>query len=164
MAKGIAKEPARPRRWPWLAGAIAAVAAVAVAAISFVRDPLLLPGRHEIDVYAVNDEISSEVDEPPGWFGRTAGLCDADTRYAEADGRHLCLVLHGPLGTVLAARRDGKITLAADQVDKLRRMAERDTGTPRVTTRLVLTSGKPAALIPVAELTTGSPMGVRALG
>ena len=147
-----------------MAGAIVAVAAAAGAALYLVRDPLVLPGHHEVDVYAVNDAISGEVDEPPGRLGRMVGLCDADTRYAEADGRHLCLVLSGPLGTVLAARRDGKITLAADQVDKLRRMADQDTGTPGPTTRLVLMSGKPAAMIPVADLATGSPMSVRALG
>ena len=147
-----------------MAGAIVAVAVAAGAAVYLVRDPLVLPGRHAIDVYAVNDDISGEVDEPPGWFGRAVGLCDADTRYAEVDGRHLCVVLNGPLGTVLAARRDGKITLAGEQVGKLRRMADQDTGTPRATTRLVLMSGKPAAMIPVADLATGSPMSVRALG
>jgi hypothetical protein len=151
------------RRWPWVAGAIVLVLVVGAGAVAVIRDPLVFPGRHDIDVYAVNDEISSEVDEPPGWFGRTLGLCDADTRYAESDGRHLCLVLSGPLGTVLAARRDGKITLGADQATKLRRMAAQDTGTPRATTRLVLMVGKPAAMIPVTDLATGSPMSVRAL-
>src|ERR1700754_5029955 len=154
---------AKRRRWPWVAGAILLVAVAASAAIYAVRDPLVLPGRHDIDVFAVNDDISGEVDKPPGWFGRVAGLCDADTHYAKVDGRHLCLVLNGPLGSVLAARRDGRITLAGDQVLKLSRMAEQDTGAPKTTTRLVLMSGKPAALIPVADLATGSPMSVRAL-
>ncbi|NMO56359.1 hypothetical protein HH310_34930 [Actinoplanes sp. TBRC 11911] len=154
---------AKHRRWPWVAGVIVLVAVAGAVAVVFIRDPLLLPGRHDVEVFAVNDEISSEVDKPPGWFGRTLGLCDADTRYAELDGRHLCLVLSGPLGTVRAARRDGKITLGADQVTKLRRLAARDTGTPRATTRLVLMAAKPAALIPVTDLATGSPMSVAAL-
>jgi hypothetical protein len=42
-------------------------------------------------------------------------------------------------------------------------MGEQDTGAPKSTTQLVLMSGKPAALIPVADLATGSPMSVRAL-
>jgi hypothetical protein len=154
---------AKKRRWPWVLGAVVLVALAAGATAFVVRDPLLLPGAHDVEVYAVNDDISTEVDDPPGWFGRLLGLCDADTHYAQAGGKHLCLVLNGPLGSVRASRRDGRITLEADATRKLQQLAAQDTGTPKATTRLVLMSGKPAAVIPVTDLATGTAMSVAAL-
>jgi len=149
---------AKKRRWPWVLGTVVLVALAAGATVFLVRDPLLLPGARDVEVYAVNDDISTEADDAPGWFGRLFGLCDADTHYARAGGKHLCLVLIGPLGKVGASRRDGRITLEAGAVAELQRLAPRDT------TRLVLMSGKPAAVIPVTDLATGTAMSVPALG
>ena len=155
---------AKRRKWPWVAGLIVVVALGAGAAVLLVRDPLRLPGEHDIDVYAVNDAISKQVTERPGFFARALGMCDADTYYAEDGDRKLCLVLNGPLGQVRATRSDGQVKVAADQVPKLKSMATQDTGTPQPTTTLVLMSGGPAALIPVADLADDTGVSVPALG
>jgi hypothetical protein len=146
---------AKKRRWPWVVGAIVAVALGATAALAVVRDPLLLPGDHEVTVYALNDDISTELDQAPGLVGRVLGMCDADSYYAEQGGRNRCLVLNGPLGAVRASRTDGTVTVAAGDVAKLRSMAAQDTGAPQSTTTLVLMSGKPVALIAVGDLVDG---------
>jgi len=155
---------AKKRRWPWVAGLVVVVALGAVAAFLLVRDPLRLPGKHDVEVYAVNDAISKQVTERPGFFARALGMCDADTYYAEDGDRKLCLVLNGPLGKVPASREDGQVKVAADQVPKLRSMAHQDTGTPQPTTTLVLMSGGPAALVPVASLADDTGVSVPALG
>ncbi|WP_433365479.1 hypothetical protein ACQPZX_35905 [Actinoplanes sp. CA-142083] len=155
---------AKRRRWPWVVALVVVVALAGGAAFLLVRDPLTLPGDHEVDVYAVNDGISTEVSKPPGLFGRLLGMCDADTHYAKAGDRHLCLVLNGPLGTVRASREDGQVKVAKDQVASLKTMAAQDTGTPQPTATLVLMSGGPAALIPVADLSGDAPVSVPALG
>ena len=155
---------AKRRRWPWVVALVVVVALAGGAAFLLVRDPLTLPGDHEVDVYAVNDGISTEAAEPPGFLGRALGMCDADTYYAKDGDRHLCLVLNGPLGTVRASRADGQVKVASDQVAKLRTMAAQDTGTPAPTTTLVLMSGGPAALIPVDGLTGDAAVSVPALG
>ena len=155
---------AKRRRWPWVAGLIVVVALGAAAAFLLVRDPLRLPGKHNVEVYAVNDAISKQVTERPGFFARALGMCDADTYYAEDGDRKLCLVLNGPLGKVPATRKDGQVKVAADQVPKLKSMATQDTGTPQPTTSLVLMSGGPAALIPVASLADDTGVSVPALG
>ena len=128
----------------------------ATAAFLVVRDPLLLPGDHEVEVYALDDQISTEVAEPPGFLGRALGMCDADTYYAKDGDRNLCLVLDGPRGKVRASRADGKVTVAAAEVPGLKGMAQD-------ATTLVLMSGGPAALIPVQDLTEGQPVEVKAL-
>ena len=155
---------ANRRKWPWVAGLIVVLALGVGAAFVVVRDPLRLPGKHDVDVYAVNDAISKQVTEPPGFFGRALGMCDADTYYAEDGDRKLCLVLNGPLGQVRATRADGQVKVAADQVPKLKSMAAQDTGTPQPTTTLVLMSGGPAALIAVADLADDAAVTVPALG
>jgi hypothetical protein len=155
---------AKRRKWPWVAGLIVVVALGAGAAVLLVRDPLRLPGEHNIDVYAVDDAVSKQVTEPPGFVGRAMGMCDADTYYAEDGDRKLCLVLNGPLGQVRASRSSGQVTVAADQVAKLRSMATEDTGTPQPTSTLVLMSGGPAALIAVADLDGAAAVSVPALG
>jgi hypothetical protein len=154
----------KTRRWPWVAGLVVLVALAAGAAFWLVRDPLTLPGDHEMEVYAVDDQISTELDQPPGFFGRVLGMCDADTYYAKDGDRHLCLVLDGPLGKVRASRDNGQIKIAKDQVTALRAMAAQDTGTPRPTTTLVLMSGGPAALVPVTDLDSDGAVRVPALG
>ena len=155
---------AKRRKWPWVAGLAVVVALAAGAAFLLVRDPLRLPGDHEVEVYAVDDEISTEPAEPPGFMGRALGLCDADTYYAKDGDKHRCLVLDGPLGKIRASRDNGRVNVAADQVAKLRTMAAQDTGTPKPTTTLVLMSGGRAALIPVAGLGRDAPLSVPALG
>ncbi|WP_157437506.1 hypothetical protein [Actinoplanes subtropicus] len=155
---------AKRRKWPWVAGLILVVALGVGAAFLVVRDPLLLPGRHDVDVYAVNDAISKQVTKPPGFFARALGMCDADTYYAQDGDKKLCLVLNGPLGKVRAIREDGQVTVDADQVPKLKSMADQDTGAPGATTTLVLMSGGPAALIPVAGLADDAGVSVPALG
>ncbi|WP_213004685.1 hypothetical protein [Paractinoplanes toevensis] len=151
---------AKKRRWPWV---VAVVALGAAATLLVVRDPLLLPGKHEVTVYGLNDDISTEVDEAPGLLGRVLGMCDADSYYAEQDGRKRCLVLNGPLGDIEVSRKDGKVVIAAAEVTKLRSMATQDTGSPSPTTTLVLMSGKPAALVPVTDLVEGQPAKIAAL-
>jgi hypothetical protein len=153
----------KKRRWPWAVAVVVVVALGATAGLLLVRDPLLLPGDHEVTVYAVNDDISTELSEPPGLIGRVLGMCDADSYYAEPGGRKMCLVLNGPLGDVRASRTDGTVTVAAGEVAKLKGMAAQDTGTPNPTTTLVLMSGKPAGLIPVGDLVDGRPVTVPAL-
>ena len=155
---------AKRRRWPWVAGLIVVVALGAAAAFLLVRDPLRLPGKHNVEVYAVNDAISKQVTERPGFFARALGMCDADTYYAEDGDRKLCLVLNGPLGKVPATRKDGQVKVAADQVPKLKSMAAQDTGAAQPTTTLVLMSGGPAALIAVADLADDAAVSVPALG
>ena len=155
---------AKRRKWPWVAGLVVLVALGAAAAVLVVRDPLRLPGDHEVDVYAMDDAVSQEVTEPPGFLGRALGMCDADTYYAKDGDRNLCLVLNGPLGQVRATRDGGQVKVAADQVPKLKSMATQDTGTPQPTTTLVLMSGGPAALIPVADLADDAGVSVPALG
>ncbi|HEX5204689.1 MAG TPA: hypothetical protein VFW27_32595 [Actinoplanes sp.] len=143
---------------------VVVVALAGGAAFLRVRDPLAFPGDHEVDVYAVNDGISTQVNEPPNLFGRLLGRCDADTHYATDGDRHLCLVVNGPLGTVRASRDDGRVKVGKDQVARLKAMAAQDTGTPGPTTTLVLMSGGPAALIPVAGLSEDAAVSVPALG
>jgi hypothetical protein len=53
--------------------------------------------------------------------------------------------------------------VSADQVPKLKSLANQDTGTPQPTTTLVLMSGGPAALIPVANLADDTGVSVPAL-
>ncbi|WP_433294875.1 hypothetical protein ACQP2F_34265 [Actinoplanes sp. CA-030573] len=147
------------RRWPYVLGGLVVLVVAVAGIIRLVRDPHLLPGDRELEVYAVDDAISTVVDEPPGVVGRALGMCDADTYYARDGDRKLCLVLSGPLGTVRASRGDGKVTVAAGEVPKLKGMAAQD----RSTTTLVLMAGGPAALIPVRSLTEGQPIETTAL-
>ncbi len=152
------------RRWLLTGGAVVvAIGLIATAGFLVIRDPLLIPGDHHVQVYALNDEISTEVDQAPGVVGRAAGMCDADSYYVHDGDRKLCLVLNGPLGDTRASRADGTVTVAASEVAKLKRMAAKDTGTPAKTTTLVLMAGKPAALIPVTGLADGKPVKVPAL-
>jgi hypothetical protein len=152
------------KRWLWTGGAVVlAIGLIATAGFLVIRDPLLIPGDHSVQVYALNDAISTEIDEPPGVVGRATGMCDSDSYYARDGDRMLCLVVNGPLGDTRASRADGTVTVAASEVGKLKQMAAQDTGTPAKTTTLVLMAGKPAALIPVTSLADGRPVKVPAL-
>ncbi|MCM4079166.1 hypothetical protein [Paractinoplanes hotanensis] len=144
------------RKLAWAGGILVLGAAVT---FFLVRDPLSRPGSHQVEVYALDDAISGETQDPPGFLGRALGMCDADTYYAEDGDKKLCLVLNGPLGTVEASRKNGRVTVAAADVPKLRQLAAEDTQT----TTLVLMTDGPAALIPVAGLTDGQPASAAAL-
>ena len=141
------------RKFLWAGGVVVLGAAVT---LFLVRDPLTLPGSHQVEVYGLDESISGETQETPGFLGRSLGMCDADTYYAQDGDKKLCLVLNGPLGQVPAARKDGKVTVAAADVPRLRQLAGEDT-------TLVLMAGGPAAVIPVAALTDGQPVSVSAL-
>jgi hypothetical protein len=149
----------RRKKFTWAAGIFVVVALGATVSILVARDPLLLPGAHEVEVYGLDDQISGETDQAPGVVGKAIGMCDADTYYAEDGDRRLCLVLNGPLGTVRATRKDGQVTVDGADAARLKAMAVKEDGT----TTLVLMGGKPAALIPVATLTDGRSVSVRAL-
>ncbi|MBM2623323.1 hypothetical protein JIG36_48290 [Actinoplanes sp. LDG1-06] len=145
------------RKWAWTAGILAAAVAAAAVTTAVVSDPLKLPGSHKVEVYAQDDAISGEAPEEPGFLGRTLGMCDADTYYAQDGDRKLCIVLSGPLGEVEASRKDGRVTVEPAEVAKLKAM------TGPGTTTLVLMGSGPAALIPVAGLAEGQAVNVRAL-
>jgi hypothetical protein len=150
------------RKLLWAGGIVVLGAAVT---LFLVRDPAVArSGSHQVEVYGLNDAISGETQNPPDFFSRALGMCDADTYYAEDGDKKLCLVLNGPLGTVPASRQDGQVTVAAADVAALRRMAAQETGSPDPTTTLVLMDKGPAALIPVAGLVDGQPVTVSALG
>ncbi|MBU2666783.1 hypothetical protein KOI35_25055 [Actinoplanes bogorensis] len=138
------------RKWAWTAGILAAAVAATAVTVLVTNDPLKLPGSHKVEVYGLVEELSGETQKDPGLFR----MCDADTYFAEDGDTKLCLVLDGPLGEVEAARKDGRVTVAAGEVPKLKAMDA---------TTLVLMGGGPAALIPVAGLTDGQPVSVRAL-
>ncbi|MCY1142349.1 hypothetical protein OWR29_30500 [Actinoplanes sp. Pm04-4] len=133
---------------------------VAVLALFLVRVPSTAPASDQVEVYGINDEISGEVQHPPGFLGRLLGMCDADTYYAEAGDKKYCLVLNGPSGTVKVSRRDGTVTVAADDVPRLRRYGAEDAQW----TTLLLMGDDPVAMIPIADLTEGRPVTVSALG
>jgi hypothetical protein len=147
------------RRWAWAIGSLAVVVAAGAVTFVLLRDPMRIPGPHRVQVYALDEKLSGEVDKPPGWFGRVIGMCDADTHYAEDGDRRLCLVLTGPLGKVDASRRAGRITLGAAAVATLSDLAAKNSAA----TRLVLLAGKPAALVPVTDLAAGTPLNLPAL-
>jgi hypothetical protein len=152
------------KRAKWVrAGSLLLVSAlVGTVGLILARDPLILPGSHQVEVYGLDDQVTEEVTEPPGLTDRLLGMCDADSFYAEDGGRRLCLVLNGPLGKVRASRHDGRVTVDVDAIAALRKMAGQDGGSQAVTT-LVLMTGKPAALVPVADLAAGRQVSVRAL-
>src|SRR4051794_7357827 len=48
------------RRWLMTGGAVVvAIGLIATAGFLVIRDPLLIPGDHHVQVYALNDEIST---------------------------------------------------------------------------------------------------------
>jgi hypothetical protein len=140
----------------WVLGLVTVNVLVVVGAIWAIRDPLVIPGEHEVEVYTLDDRISPEVTEPPALLGRLLGRCDADSYYARDGDRKLCLVLDGPRGTVKARKKDGRVVVKAADVPRLRELAGQDT-------TIVLMAGGPAALIPVASLRDGQPVEANAL-
>lgn len=143
------------RKLVWTAGILAAAVASAGVGTAVWADPLKLPGSHTIEVYAQEDALSGETQKDPGLFR----MCDADTYYAEQGDRKLCIVVSGPIGEVKAQRKDGKVTVAAEDVAALKRMVPEGADA----TTLVLMGSGPSALIPIADLTEGKPVSVPAL-
>ena len=135
--------------WAWIGGTAAVLALGSAGAVAVALDPFLLPGSHEVEVYALDDDVTQEVSEAPGGLGGALGMCDADSYYAEDGTRKLCLVLSGPLGTVQARQDAGTITVDAAGTASLKSMAGLETGATHPTTTLVLMAGKPVALLPV---------------
>ncbi|GAA2656593.1 hypothetical protein [Paractinoplanes durhamensis] len=148
---------AKKRGWPWVVGAVVVLALSAAGALAVVRDPLLLPGDHEVAVYGLDEQVTTEVDQRPGLLGRALGMCDADSYYVEHDGKKMCLVLNGPLGDVHAHRKNGTVTVSASDVSKLKGVDLQGA------TTLVLMAGKPAALVPITQMQEGQTLTVPAL-
>jgi hypothetical protein len=131
----------------------------AVAGVVTWRYPLLLPGDHNVAVYAVDDTVSGPADREPGALGRVLGMCDGDSFYVRAGGSAMCLVLSGPLGEVRARRTGTAVIVPAADAAALRAMAVQDTGTPDPATRLVLRRfGRPVAVVAVADIADGAPV------
>jgi hypothetical protein len=102
----------RRRRWPLVLAAgtgaiLTTVATGAAYVVSHAGNRPLPGGIHTVEVYTVDDPISTVVapQDRPGIVGRFIGMCDADTYYMEVGGTGLCLVLNGSLGTVRATGR-----------------------------------------------------------
>jgi hypothetical protein len=157
----------RRRRWPLVlaAGTGAILTSVATAAayvVSHAGNRPLPGGIHTVEVYTVDDPISTVVapQDRPGIVGRFIGMCDADTYYMEVGGTGLCLVLNGSLGTVRATGTPDGVRLDADQAAKVRAIVGQDErDTPERTTRVVLKYDDGwAGLIKVADLGTGGPV------
>jgi hypothetical protein len=131
----------------------------AAAGVVAWRYPLLLPGDHTVEVYAVDDAISGPADRAPGPLGRVLGMCDGDSFYVRVGGGAMCLVLSGPPGEVRARRSGTAVIVPAADTAALRAMAARDTGTPEPATRLVLRRfGRPVAIVAVADIADGAPV------
>jgi hypothetical protein len=169
--------PARPRRAGrrWLIGlaVVAGAGATTIATgaayvVSHAGNEPLPAGVHTVEVYTVDDPISTVVPpaERPGVIGRFIGMCDADTYYLEVNGTGLCLVLNGSLGTVQATGTGHGAELSAAEAAKLGDIVRRaDHDTPEPATRVILSyDGGWAGLVDVADLgkggpVTGSPIG-----
>jgi hypothetical protein len=151
----------RRRRWPFvltaLGGAILTTVATGAAyVVSHDHNEPLPSGVHTVEVYTVEDDISTVVpaDEKPGVVGRFVGMCDADTYYMESGGTGLCLVLNGSLGTVRATGTPSGAHLDAGQAAKVEQIIRGES-----TTRVVLKYDDGwAGLLKVADLNAGGPV------
>jgi hypothetical protein len=136
----------------------------AAAGLVLWRRPLLLPGSHTVEVYAVNDALSGPPDHQPRLLARLLGMCDTDSYYVRDGNTRLCLVLSGPLGEVKARRTGRTVTVAPADAASLKQMATTDTGSPEPTTRLALrANGRPVAIVAVADIAAGAPVSATAL-
>lgn len=165
--------PSRRRRW--LIGLVAVGAAGLTTAatgaayvVSHSGNRPLPAGVHTVEIYTVDDAISTVVPaaERPGVIGRFIGMCDADTYYIEVNGGGLCVVLNGSLGTVRATGADGGVQLSADQAAKARDIVKADDrGSAEQSTRVVLSYDDGwAGLVEVADLNAGGPVTGTAIG
>jgi len=165
----------RNRRRRWLVGlaAVAGAAGVTVATagvyvLSQAGNKPLPPGLHTVQVYTVDDAVSTVVRaaDRPGVLGRFIGMCDADTYYIEVDGGGLCVVLDGSLGTVQATGTAHGVQLAAAEAAKVRDIVHRADGAgPEPATRVLLGYDDGwAGLVKVADLNAGAPVTGTAVG
>ncbi|MEU4236896.1 hypothetical protein [Actinoplanes sp. NPDC026619] len=164
-----------PRRRRWLIGLTATagallttVATTGAYVLSHAGNEPLATGAHTVEVYTVEDSISTVVApaDRPGVLGRFIGMCDADTYYMEVGGAGQCLVLNGSLGTVRATGTTDGVELDATEATRLRGLVQRDdAGNQQRSTRVVLAyDGGWAGLIKVADLRPGSPATGRIIG
>ncbi|MFF5288086.1 hypothetical protein [Paractinoplanes globisporus] len=165
----------RDRRRPWLIGLAVVAGVIGIAAatgcayvVTHAGNKALPPGLHTVEVYTVDDAISTVVPaaDRPGTVGRFIGMCDADSYYIEVDGGGQCVVLNGSLGTVQATgTRDG-VALTAAEAAKVRDLVRRADGdTPEPATRVLLGYDDGwAGLVKVADLDAGGPVTGTAVG
>jgi hypothetical protein len=162
--------PSARRRRRWLTGLVVAAAGVTTVATGAAyvmahRGNEPLPsGVHPVEVYTVDDAISTVV--PPADRPGKLGMCDADTYYVEVRGTGLCLVLNGSLGTVRATGTGHGVELDAGQAATVRDIVHReDRGNPEPATRVMLGyDGGWAGLVEVADLDAGGPVTGAAVG
>ncbi|MFI6076244.1 hypothetical protein ACIA5C_32330 [Actinoplanes sp. NPDC051343] len=167
LDRPIATRPRRRRRWPLVlaagAGAVLTTAATGAAyVVSHAGNRPLPAGVHTVEVYTVDDAISTVVapKDRPGVVGRFLGMCDADTYYVEAGGTGLCLVLNGSLGSVRATGTAQGARLDAGQAAEVRDIVRQDErGAEEPDTRVVLKYDDGwAGLVKVADLEAGGPV------
>jgi hypothetical protein len=168
LDRPITTRPRRRRRWPVLlvAGAGAVLTTVATGAayvVSHASNQPLPAGVHTVQVYTVDDAVSTVVapEDRPGVVGRFLGMCDGDSYYMEVGGTGLCLVLNGSLGTVRATGTPHGVRLDADQAAKLRGIVRQDAGATRVVFEY---DDGWAGLVKVADLGAGGPVGGEVVG
>jgi hypothetical protein len=157
------------RRRRWLIGLTALAAAGLTTAatgaayvVSHAGNEPLPAGAHQVEIYTVDDSISTAVApaDRPGVLGRFLGMCDADTYYVEVHGTGLCVVLNGSLGTVEATGTRRGVEISAAQATKLRDIVRRaDRGEAAPSTRVVLGYDDGwAGMVEVADLNAGGPV------
>ncbi|GIM94770.1 hypothetical protein Ato02nite_065630 [Paractinoplanes toevensis] len=163
------------RRRRWLVGLTATAAAAATTAATFGAYVLshagnepLPAGAHAVQVYTVDDAISTVVPatDRPGTIGRFIGMCDADSYYIEVNGTGLCAVLNGSLGTVQATGTAAGVELNATEAAKVRDLVKRADGDgPDPATRVLLGYDDGwAGLVQVADLYGTTPVTGTAVG
>jgi Rieske Fe-S protein len=161
--------PAGPRRRRWLialgavvATGVAAAAAASVYVLTHDGNQPLPAGTHTVQVYSVDDSISTVVPpaDRPGVIGRFIGMCDGDTYYVEVDGTGLCVVLNGSLGTVRATGTGDGVELSAAEAATVRDIVRRDGGggSGPATRVLLGYDGGWAGMVRVADLNAGGPV------
>jgi hypothetical protein len=135
--------------------ALLAIAGLVAAGVWWWNNPLALPGRHRVDVYALNEGVSGPAGSTPALGKR----CDADSYYVKQGGRPYCLTLNGdPRGGALAQVRvtesGGRVVIEPAEVNHLRDVADRLTErTSQGSRTLVLVvRGRPIALVPISTL------------
>jgi hypothetical protein len=140
-----------------LAGAVGITVATAAAyVVSHTGNEPLPAGVHTVEVYTVDDAISTVFasGDRPGVAGRFLGMCDADTHYVEVDGAGLCVVLNGSLGRIDVTATDRGVEISADQAAKARAIV----GTEGSTRVLLGYDGGWAGMVDVADLNAGGPV------
>jgi hypothetical protein len=155
-------------------GILAFVGLLAVGAAWWWTNPLLISGRHRVDVYALDEGVSGKADRRPGFISRLIGMCDADSYYVVKDAQPYCLVLSGqsssgpsrPLTRIDVTKDGDQLVIHAAEVATLRDIATR---IPELTAgdsqTLILTArGKPVAEVPVEALNESQTIRVEIFG